>query len=269
MTRLRQSALSFDLIPAAQLDEWRTAAAESEEARGAGVIRGQRAPTATAQLVVRVQGQAVATHSAAYQSSRTAAVVMECARIGRDHPGEKMIVFSEYAAMLVKVQAALAARVGWKAVLFLGTSNTPSKQRQAALHDFESDPATRAILMTYKAGGAGMNLQHANHIIEIDQPWTEATQHQAEGRAWRIGQTRLVSIYRFFAPDTFEAFVLDKQHAKHRAWREMRGLEMSQPEEEEEEEEEAREEEEEAGEGEDTGERGEQRNLIRDFFGIR
>lgn len=153
-------------------------------------------------------------------------VMAQCVAIARDHPGEKMIIFSEFAQVLRLLQRLLVEvqRVSWNSVLFLGIQTTSEQERRRALDAFEGDPNTRALLMTYKAGGAGMNLQYANHVLEVDQPWTEAVRHQAEGRTWRIGQRRTVHVYRFYSRDTFEEFVMERQADKTRKWNIMQGL---------------------------------------------
>jgi hypothetical protein len=79
-----------------------------------------------------------------------------------------------------------------------------TRERRRLRERFETQPDMKALFITYTAGGAGLNLQVASHVIEIDPCFNDATLDQAEARAWRVGQKKMVRIYRFLAPNTYE-----------------------------------------------------------------
>ena len=66
----------------------------------------------------------------------------------------------------------------------------------------ESSPST--FILSIKAGGTGLNLTRANHVIHYDRWWNPAVENQATDRAFRIGQTRNVQVYKFIVAGTLE-----------------------------------------------------------------
>jgi SNF2 family DNA or RNA helicase len=60
------------------------------------------------------------------------------------------------------------------------------------------------FLLSLKAGGTGLNLTRADHVIHVDRWWNPAVEDQATDRAYRIGQTRKVNVYRFVTEGTIE-----------------------------------------------------------------
>ena len=78
---------------------------------------------------------------------------------------------------------------------------------------FNSD-STPVFLISLKAGGTGLNLTGADVVIHYDPWWNVAAQNQATDRAHRIGQTRIVSVYRIIAKNTVEEKILELQESK-------------------------------------------------------
>ncbi|WP_059103957.1 DEAD/DEAH box helicase [Shouchella shacheensis] len=116
--------------------------------------------------------------------------------------GEKMLVFTQYKEMGKLISAHLAEE--WKSeVPFLhgGLSRT---QRQHAIETFQNDPDTYAFVLSLKAGGVGLNLTKATHVIHYDRWWNPAVENQATDRAYRIGQTEQVRVYKFMTQGTVE-----------------------------------------------------------------
>ena len=70
------------------------------------------------------------------------------------------------------------------------------------------------FLMSLKAGGTGLNLTGASVVIHADPWWNSAAQTQATDRAHRIGQTKMVSVYKIIAKDTIEERIVRLQEAK-------------------------------------------------------
>jgi SNF2 family DNA or RNA helicase len=113
--------------------------------------------------------------------------------------GRKAIVFSQWVQTLAELKSRLA-RFG--PVEYHG--QVPSKQRDSVIARFRDEPDCHVILMTYGAGGVGLNLQFANYVFLFDRWWNPAVEDQAINRAHRIGVKRSVTVTRFLALNTIE-----------------------------------------------------------------
>src|SRR5262249_34519635 len=82
-----------------------------------------------------------------------------------------------------------------------------SSKRKDLVDQFREDPNCRVFLAT-NAGGVGLNLQHANVVINMDLPWNPAVLEQRIGRVHRLGQTQPVSVVNFVAQGTIEEGML-------------------------------------------------------------
>lgn len=89
----------------------------------------------------------------------------------------------------------------------------PQKQRAEIVARFQSDPKTRFFLST-NAGSTGLNLQAANTVVNVDLPWNPAVLEQRIGRAYRMGQSRSVSVFLLVTEGTFEESLLTALSAK-------------------------------------------------------
>ena len=83
----------------------------------------------------------------------------------------------------------------------------PSRKRKNLIEQFREDPDCRLFLST-DAGGVGLNLQHANVVVNMDLPWNPAVLEQRIGRVHRLGQTRPVQVINFIAEGTIEQGML-------------------------------------------------------------
>lgn len=92
---------------------------------------------------------------------------------------------------------------------------TPAKQRMALIDEFNNTDEIFVFILTTKVGGLGTNLTGANRIIIYDPDWNPSTDMQARERAWRIGQTRDVMVYRLITRGTIEEKVYHRQIYKH------------------------------------------------------
>ncbi|KAF8006362.1 hypothetical protein BT93_K0608 [Corymbia citriodora subsp. variegata] len=92
---------------------------------------------------------------------------------------------------------------------------TPVKQRMALIDEFNSSDDVFIFILTTKVGGLGTNLTGANRVIIFDPDWNPSTDIQARERAWRIGQTRDVTVYRLITQGTIEEKVYHRQIYKH------------------------------------------------------
>jgi SWI/SNF-related matrix-associated actin-dependent regulator 1 of chromatin subfamily A len=115
--------------------------------------------------------------------------------------GEKVIVFSCFDEPL----QTLAKDLGEAAVLLTG--RTPTHKRQGLVDRFQQDQTVRVFLANVIAGGVGLNLTAASHVVFNDLDWVPANHWQAEDRAYRIGQTRTVNVTYVIARNTVDDFV--------------------------------------------------------------
>jgi len=78
------------------------------------------------------------------------------------------------------------------------------KKRKELVRRFQEDEAVPFFVLSLKAGGAGLNLTAASHVIHFDRWWNPAVENQATDRAFRIGQTRNVLVHKFVCRGTVE-----------------------------------------------------------------
>jgi SNF2 family DNA or RNA helicase len=116
--------------------------------------------------------------------------------------GDKALCFTQYAEFGTLLQPYLAARLGCS-VLFLH-GGTPKKRRDAMVAQFHESAEPAIFLLSLKAGGTGLNLTAANHVIHVDRWWNPAVEDQATDRAFRIGQLRDVQVRKFICVGTLE-----------------------------------------------------------------
>jgi SNF2 family DNA or RNA helicase len=107
--------------------------------------------------------------------------------------------FTEYAEMLLPH---LAARFDTDIAYLHG--GTPRKRRDETVTRFQSGDGPPIFLLSLKAGGTGLNLTAANHVIHLDRWWNPAVENQATDRAFRIGQRRNVQVRKFICTGTLE-----------------------------------------------------------------
>jgi superfamily II DNA or RNA helicase len=116
--------------------------------------------------------------------------------------GDKALCFTQYAEFGRMLQPHLAGRLGCP-VLFLH-GGTPKRQRDALVETFTSLDEPALFLLSLKAGGTGLNLTAASHVIHVDRWWNPAVEDQATDRAFRIGQRRNVQVRKFVCVGTLE-----------------------------------------------------------------
>lgn len=137
-------------------------------------------------------------------------------RIRDTAPGEKIILFSFFTSFLDILEVALrrvADDLRLKHTRFDGRM-TPA-EKDAAVADFTSaESDTMIILISLKSGNAGLNLNRANHVVILEPYWNPFVEQQAIDRAYRIGQTRPVTVYKVLVPQTVEDRILSLQEAK-------------------------------------------------------
>ena len=123
--------------------------------------------------------------------------------------GHKVLVFSQFTSFLAIVKKKLDAE-GLKYEYLDGQT----RDRQARVENFQTNPDIPIFLISLKAGGLGLNLTAAEYVYLLDPWWNPAVEAQAIDRSHRIGQTRNVFAYRLIARDTVEQKILDLQQKK-------------------------------------------------------
>lgn len=93
------------------------------------------------------------------------------------------------------------------------TGETPKEKRLELVRAFNND-ATPVFLISLKVGGTGLNLTGADVVIHYDPWWNVAAQNQATDRAHRIGQEKVVSVYKLVAKNSIEEKILKMQNDK-------------------------------------------------------
>ena len=116
--------------------------------------------------------------------------------------GESCLVFTQYAKVGRMLRAHLQERTG-RLFPFLHGGLSPA-QREREIAAFNADPEPNAFILSLKAGGFGLNLTRATHVIHFDRWWNPAVENQATDRAHRIGQTRTVFVHAFICAGTLE-----------------------------------------------------------------
>lgn len=116
--------------------------------------------------------------------------------------GDRVLFFTQYVEMGDILKIALQERFG-KEVLFLH-GGVPKDSRDRMIRFFQEKPGPRFFILSLKAGGVGLNLTNANHIVLYDRWWNPAVERQAIDRAHRIGQTHNVHVHVFCCKGTLE-----------------------------------------------------------------
>ncbi len=120
-----------------------------------------------------------------------------------------VLVFTQYVAMARLLEGHLA-RQGVPHQLLHG--GTPVREREAMVARFQAGPDAGGVpvfLLSLKAGGTGLNLTRADHVIHFDRWWNPAVEEQASDRAHRIGQTKPVQVHRMITTGTIEQRVAE------------------------------------------------------------
>ncbi|MEW1980658.1 DEAD/DEAH box helicase [Citricoccus sp. NPDC079358] len=116
--------------------------------------------------------------------------------------GDKVLCFTQYTEFAEMLLPHLAARFNTDVAYLHG--GTPRQQRTELVRRFQSDGGPPIFLLSLKAGGTGLNLTAANHVIHLDRWWNPAVENQATDRAFRIGQKQRVQVRKFISRGTME-----------------------------------------------------------------
>ena len=122
--------------------------------------------------------------------------------------GHRVLLFSQSRQMLDIIHQ-YVKRQGYKFLRMDGT--TPVAVRSAQVDEFNQNPDIFIFILTTKVGGLGINLTGANRVIIYDPDWNPSNDIQARERAWRLGQTKSVTIYRLMTSGTIEEKIYHRQ----------------------------------------------------------
>ena len=115
---------------------------------------------------------------------------------------EKALVFTQFRETTAPLLAFLGSVFGRAGLVLHG--ETEVKKRKDLVRQFQEDENVPFFVLSLKAGGAGLNLTAASHVIHFDRWWNPAVENQATDRAFRIGQTKNVLVHKFICRGTVE-----------------------------------------------------------------
>ena len=126
---------------------------------------------------------------------------------------EKMLVFTQFQSICEPLADFLAGVFGRSGLVLTG--KTAVRRRSELVRTFQDDAGPPFFVISVKAGGSGLNLTAASHVVHFDRWWNPAVENQATDRAFRIGQKRNVLVHKFVCRGTVEEridqMIRDKQ----------------------------------------------------------
>ena len=115
---------------------------------------------------------------------------------------EKVLVFTQFREIIDPLAGHLAAIFGRAGLVLHGATGVG--QRRILVDRFQDDDGPPFFILSLKAGGTGLNLTAASHVVHFDRWWNPAVENQATDRAFRIGQRRNVLVHKFMTTGTVE-----------------------------------------------------------------
>ena len=115
---------------------------------------------------------------------------------------EKALVFTQFKEITAPLAAFLGSAFGRGGLVLHG--ETEVKKRKDLVRQFQEDESVPFFVLSVKAGGSGLNLTAASHVIHFDRWWNPAVENQATDRAFRIGQNKNVLVHKFVCRGTVE-----------------------------------------------------------------
>jgi non-specific serine/threonine protein kinase len=115
---------------------------------------------------------------------------------------EKMLVFTQFREMTGPLAGFLGQIFGRPGLVLQG--DTAVKNRKSLVQTFQDDETVPFFVLSLKAGGSGLTLTAASHVVHVDRWWNPAVENQATDRAYRIGQKKNVLVHKFICRGTVE-----------------------------------------------------------------
>ncbi len=128
--------------------------------------------------------------------------------------GERMLIFTHFATWGERLTVHLSERSGLPIKCYHGGLARGARDRM--VQSFQQGRGPGALVLSLKAGGTGLNLTAANHVVLYDRWWNPAVEDQARDRAWRIGQRNTVLCHRLVCPGTVDERVEEVVAGKRR-----------------------------------------------------
>ena len=115
---------------------------------------------------------------------------------------EKILIFTQYTQMGDILEEMIRKELLVEPLYLKGTLS--KSKRDELVENFNNDKDKKIFILSLKAGGVGLNLTSANNVIHYDLWFNPAVENQATDRAFRIGQTKNVNVFRFITQNSFE-----------------------------------------------------------------
>ena len=147
------------------------------------------------------------------------ALTESCETIRDKH--ERVLIFTQYKEMTPHLDEMLRTVFGRRGLVISGEVKV--KERTRLVDQFNGDAYVPYMILTIKAGGTGLNLTRANHVILFDRWWNPAVESQAVDRAFRIGQTKDVMVHKFITRATIEEKIAEMIASKEQMARDVVG----------------------------------------------
>ena len=125
---------------------------------------------------------------------------------------EKLLVFTQFTEIIEPLSALLAGVFGKPGLALSGA--TAVGKRKNLVGRFQEDERIPFFVLSLKAGGSGLTLTAASHVVHFDRWWNPAVENQATDRAFRIGQKRNVLVHKFICRGTVEERIDEMIEAK-------------------------------------------------------
>ena len=132
---------------------------------------------------------------------------------------EKVLVFTQFREVTAPLAAFLESVFGRPGLVLHG--ETEVKKRKDLVRRFQEDESVGFFVLSLKAGGAGLNLTAASHVVHFDRWWNPAVENQATDRAFRIGQNKNVLVHKFVCRGTIEEKIDQMIEGKQQLSRDM------------------------------------------------
>jgi SNF2 family DNA or RNA helicase len=132
---------------------------------------------------------------------------------------EKVLVFTQFRETTGPLDRFLRTVFGRAGLVLHG--ETAVSKRQTLVETFQQDESVPYFVISLKAGGFGLNLTAASHVIHFDRWWNPAVENQANDRAFRIGQTKNVLVHKFLCRGTVEEKIDQLMDAKRQLSQEL------------------------------------------------
>jgi SNF2 family DNA or RNA helicase len=143
----------------------------------------------------------------------TSTKLLKAIEIVESIPSEdKVIIFSYFTKLLHQIYSALPLA---KESIQMYHGGLTTAERTSIINSFKSDPNARVLLINLRAGGTGLNLVEANHVILMEPYWNDAEEYQAINRCHRLGQVKPVFVYKLAIHNSIEGWLLRLKKSKN------------------------------------------------------